>query len=250
VYVYDLITEQATVISGGDTPFIADSFSWSPDGSKIAVYGAPLNQLDMGGIWIIQSNNYRQFITQGNKVSWSPTGDQLAVIEIPRKQGIALIKIVDLQTLEERIIREINTPVAGLLDGLAWSPTGDKLTLVIPGKGSDGYRLDTLYQLSVDGSRFSPLLGELDWSIGSPRWLPGGEWLAFVLWKSGEGNIAVAPSSGDCVLSILPEEITALDIDVSPDGERMIFNHAGGVYIADLRKISGIRAHSDDLRCP
>ena len=207
-----------------------------------------------GGIWVLNANAPSwQFLTIGTAASWSPRGDQLAVID--NSYSHMLVKIIDLNTLETRVIREIENPNADLVNDLDWSPEGDYLALVMAGESSDGYRRDYLYLLSADGATLSifstPYLEEMEWSIRSPQWLPGGDWLAFILVYSGaEGFPAVAPRTGECVMSLFPEQVRASRLDISPDGKSVVLENGGDIYIVDLEKAVGPQVLPGALECP
>ena len=120
----------------------------------------------------------------------------------------------------------------------------------MPSETSNENRFDQLYLLRLDGFSVTILPGNEEWNVGSPSWFPGGEWLAFLSWGSGEGVISVAPVTGDCVMSLLPQGVTALELDISPDGKSVVFNHAGRVYIADLEEAVGLHVLPGALSCP
>ena len=86
-------------------------------------------------------------------------------------------------------------------------------------------------------------------SLGSPTWLGTTGWMA-VVDGFGEGRIAFTPSSGACLLAIMPETLTAHEVDVSPDGERLALVSSGLPYIAVLDDLVENGFEPASLACP
>ncbi|MEJ2305237.1 MAG: hypothetical protein P8Y14_27260 [Anaerolineales bacterium] len=255
IYLYKLKSEDVVQIPTNAERFsIANRFDpnqidWAPDGTTLAVAGGPMGQSDKDGIWLVNLENYdMELLTKGTSLSWSPSGDRMAIMDTHAYSSA--VKILNLRDREERVIREFQHEGSITFLDLDWSPTEDTLAISVPGENSEGYRWDRLYLLRVDGSRFDPILEDSAWRLYNPIWLPNGKWLTLIAYSSEGGIVAVAPFTGECIFSWLPE-ITKVDrIDISQDGKKLLIVSWGRLFLVDLEKAVGSHLLPDQLQCP
>ena len=221
---------------------------WAPDGKTLGFFGIPTDPKQQG-IWLVNlENNQMRFFAKGNRFSWSPTGDRIAVLNEPDAYSFA-IKVIDLQTNEERLVLEFQHQEASTQMGLDWAPIGDKLLVTVPGVNPDGYRLDGLYVLELDNSSFYPILGDSVWSLYHPAWLPNGKWLTSIAITREGGTVVVAPETGECLYAWLPQLQKAEYVDVLPDGRKLLVISRGDLYIVDIEKAMGTQRLPEQLQC-
>ena len=139
--------------------------AWSPDRQRIAYLRA-----DDWGIYVSTVNGeYKKRVASpgflGGCPSWSPDGSEIVFVSTA-KQGGHLLKAVNLQTREERIL----VPSApGILWGPpAWSPDGTRIVFYWSRKG--------IYVVNSDGKGFKRLILNAVY----PAWSPLGDELIYV----------------------------------------------------------------------
>ena len=254
LYIYNLLTNETTKI-----PLEAENLSplkrfstgevdWSPDGTKLALFGQPMEKPDLTGIWILDLNDYSmKRISNGETMSWSPDGKRIAVIET-QPLTHSQIKIITIQNHEEKTVYQFDHKDDWGLE-ITWSASGEDLVVSVPETTSDGYATKTLYRLNLKDSSFVPLFGKPRWSMDHPDWLPNGNWIVFIAQSSKGGTVAVAPITGECLFAWLPKIKEADFIDVTPDGKKALVISSGDLYIVDLEKAVDFSKLPDQLKC-
>lgn len=181
IYKIDLRTQKKELILEAKGNILAQS--WSPDDEKIAFVSFGSDRYQRG-VWIVDlSGENPVYIGLGHAASWSPDGDLLAIIACEqlseKNQSIALIRIHDIETGDERVIYSSNNCAAHFY--LAWSPDGKMLA----------FSYDTKAELNEPNSQINLLdlrsntvekVSDTSWS---PTWSPDSEMIAFV--KSNHG---------------------------------------------------------------
>jgi dipeptidyl aminopeptidase/acylaminoacyl peptidase len=246
VVLYDVKTGQSTIILGAEQQFLANSVSWSPDGSRLAVSGGSLTDNSLNGIWTMRHDGTDlRFLTRGDVASWSPDASNLVVVD--NYSEVAEAKLVDLETLSET---RLNVPAGEELlpfVDVVWAHSGSLIALVVK-EAEGGLRRDHLYMVDASTAEVRDAPTFSGPSIGSPSWIGHSSWLVLVA-GAGEGRIEFAMPREDCSLSLLPQSLRAHEVDVAQDGGSLAFTRSGLLYIADLRILLGTRLDPTSLSC-
>jgi Tol biopolymer transport system component len=157
---------------------------------------------------------------------------------------------LNTQIQEEHAIQEFQHAGSSTFLDLDWSPIEDHLIISVPGENAEGHLWDRLYLLKLDGTHFGPILGDTAWRLYDPVWLPNGKWLTFIAYTSEGGTVAVAPVTGECLFTWLPQLKNADRVDVSPDGRKLLVVSRGDLYIVDIETAVGAHVLPDQLQCP
>jgi Tol biopolymer transport system component len=139
--------------------------AWSPDGQRLAYL-----RRDDWGIYVSTVNGEHEervaspgFL--GGCPAWSPDGSEIVFVSIA-KQGGHLLKAVNLQTREERIL--VPSAPRILWGPPAWSPDGTRIVFYWSRKG--------IYVVNSDGKGFKRLILNAVY----PAWSPLGDELIYV----------------------------------------------------------------------
>ena len=253
-YIYNLLTNETTKI-----PLKAENLSplkyfglsevdWSPDGTKLAIFGQPMEKPDLAGIWILDLNDYSmKRISNGETMSWSPDGKRIAVIET-QPLTHSQIKIITNQNHEEKTVYQFDHESGWDLE-IAWSAIGEDLVVSVPETTAECYARKTLYRLNLKESSFVPVFENPQWSMDHPEWLPNGNWIVFIAKSSIGGTVSVTPISGECLFAWLPKIKGADFIDVTEDGKKALVISWGNLYIVDLEKAVDFSQLPEQLNC-
>lgn len=223
--------------------FVLGYIDWSPDGENLTISGGPSNKPELQGIWFINLGNYdMKLFTKGKYFAWSPAGDRMAVMD----DLSHTVRIVYLEDKTESIIQSLQPA-----ESIAWSPQGDRLVVSRPEANDQGYRVDRLYLLDIEGEVFQPFLSNSSWSMRRPIWLPDGEWLSFIIVNVPEGGaIAVAPATGECIINWLPELKSIYSVDITQDGKKLLVVSNSYLKIVDIETAAGQHLLPENLSCP
>lgn len=224
-------------LSGGGT-------SWSPDGSRILLEGAPYEEptpkcsppcrpLGLDGIYVIDADGTGLHgLTTGSFPSWSPDGSR---IDFLRGIGEGSLYTIEADGSNERRITPPDVVVSDL-SGRSWSPDGTRIAfgtfqfplLASPAEESCELRsfLDCRYVEVVDIET-----GEVTrLTEGSdPLWSPDGQRIAF----ARQDGLYVMDADGSNIVQLHEERGSIrkplnLGMSWSPDSKRIAFSASRG----------------------
>jgi Tol biopolymer transport system component len=222
------------------------SQSWSPDG-RYLVYNL------YSEIWGIRmdGNVPPEILGLGQVASWSPDGKQIAIFEKVESDisPTYVLKILEMETYEERILLTINTEHQEIFD-LSWSPSNSELAFSIPFEISSNidssrdiyfydYSTDQLSQFTVDQINYLP------------KWSPSGEQIAYLHQTSNTSSSEIIISQVDTSCKIIVPGVTgAGDLAWSPEGRFLAYSLNSSLYVLDLAAVFGQDFISEGPKCP
>lgn len=157
----------------GSAEEVGHSPSWSPDGTRLALYDANAETIAIFNF----TDTLRRFASGSGSVgSWSPNGRAMVTTAIqPDGQGVRqILSIRDLELGTEEFIEE---PVGQMVDP-AWSPDGEWIAYAYQppiglARGSE------IVLVRPDSSERVVLVSSSDATLSNPVWSPVGDWLAY-----------------------------------------------------------------------
>lgn len=177
--------------------------------------------------------------------AWSPDGTRIAFIS--DRDGQHEIYAMNSQGGDGRRL----THDSGIHLDPAWSPDGTKIAYV------GGGEMD-LFVMNADGSGLKQLTSGPD-QDRHPTWAPDGSEIAFARLNSeplptpatpyAGGIYSTESNGGDLTrLTVSPDPFGPPDNwpDWSPDGRRIVFEHAGGIYLMNNDGSNTKQLPSDD----
>jgi dipeptidyl aminopeptidase/acylaminoacyl peptidase len=245
IYAYDRETGQHRNVTPDTPEYISPSFSWSPDGARLAVSATReerfgiwtlpldpwprghLNTGGAGGAWTRISNHPHS----DDEPRWSPRGDWIAFTANTEGQHQALF----LARPDGSEVRELHTPRAAPLfaQSPAWSPDGARLAFA-------GGPRDV-----VDIGVYEVATGALIWveagehECATPVWSPDGARLAYSVNVDGDLRLVVADLASGTKrdLSVGPGLHEGMDWTADGRGVLCVFNgpgHPPDLWLAEL----------------
>jgi Tol biopolymer transport system component len=189
------------------------------------------------------------FLADGVDTAWSPNGDRIAIAEnVP---STSQLKILDVGSGEEKLLLEVpqDRTVAGIHP--EWSPTSELIAFTIEELTSDGqYRISVAYLFDLSKPVPRRMFPVTEVYARDLSWFPDGKWLVVMARTSPGGDVYLAPSEGECIKLLLPEEINGSYVDVSPDGDRLVIVSGGVAFLVDLRAATAEGVVRYPLSCP
>jgi len=228
---------------------ITGSFSWSPDGLKLAIK-------HKGDIWIASTEGDEPIrITSTPEdedgAQWSPNGKMIAysISYSGKKQALRVISITGAETT--KIL-----DIPGDYD-FTWSPDSKELALICsaPGFGkkeASFFRSEGMISvISISDGKIRKFLDLKEQSMDQAwgmNWSPDGQNLGLVGWKAAGDpryQILIVSAETGKVTGIAPDDGAYDGISWSPDGKWISYDSAGSVKVrpeatmweADFREI-------------
>lgn len=199
------------------------SFSWSPDGGAIAVGS------DFGGIRIVWLDGGWRNLTGDHMdydAAWSPSGEHIAFVRRDREGHTGLF-LVEAGGGEP--VPFADAPGQELAP--SWSPDGTEVAYYHAPAGDDVVELRVA---PADGSTARVAArGPID-TLHAPRWDPSGSRLLFG--RTGPGgslDVYSVGADGTGEHRITVSDADERDPSWSPDGSRVVFSTAEGIFVAD-----------------
>ena len=221
------------------------TFSWSPDGSKIAFFAFRAGDADIRASYRMPLHYplYTMDATGGNQkrllhfpvssFQWSPSGREILFVsayEDPahddpavvrgKKSPMSAIYLLDLKTGEQRRVTSFGQNCSG-----AWSPDGTQLALSFGAQDESD-----IYTASLDG-RHTRRITDSQAVYVRPAYSPDGRSLAYV---------SVAPQPGVYVVDAAgtgPRRVSdtsVFEVTWSPDGRSLLLQSAAGISLTDV----------------
>ena len=243
------VTEQAESITG---------FSFSPDGSML-LFTAPDERpaeernkrelmddaevvdetYQMVHFWIhdVEANDTRR-LTEGSfsvaNPDWSPDSQRVVYERRPNPSGNdrwqSDIWFVELETGETRQLYEN----AGSDASPKWSPDGQTIAFASNAVAGSNTNFFTLHLMPFGGDAARVLLEDSDQNFSQPIWGPSGQQ---VYWTAGSGTSTELFSvslNSEVVESQMAPGGRNFDWDLSEDGSRWVWVHAGPEWPAEI----------------
>ena len=146
---------------------VGDTFSWSPDGKRLALTGYLSQQTGRFAYVVnIDGTNLRQISNSGTaaQCSWSPDGKLIAVsedrLDATSESRFNVLVIQPDGRGEKRVLE--NVP---LYSGLSWSPRGELLSFVTTLEGKQGLYVWRARAITEKRQQFLPEVdARFDWS--------------------------------------------------------------------------------------
>ena len=238
--IYRIKEDGSDNVKIGNPPFNVNSPKWSPDGTKIVIYGYP-----DGSTWSIYlmnsdgSNMVRLTNTENvwdSSPSWSPDGSKIVFTRIfPNLNGREEIWVMDENGGDQHW-----TGIEGA--AAKWSP--DNLRFVYHSNHSGNY---DIYTSKIDGTDELRLTFAAGMDI-QPDWSPDGQKIAFSTDRNGNFDIFTINSNGTGGLLNLTDN-TSDDFtpDYSPDGTKIAFESDLDNPAADHGEIYIIQTNGSNL---
>jgi dipeptidyl aminopeptidase/acylaminoacyl peptidase len=235
IYIYDTETGQHRNVTPDTAEYISPSFSWSPDGTQLAVSATREERFGIwtlplaGGAWTRVSDHPHS----DDEPHWSPRGDWIAFTANTEGQHLALF----LARPDGSELRELRAPGGAPLfaQSPAWSPDGTRIAFA-------GGPRDV-----VDIGVYDVVSGALAWveagehESSTPAWSPDGARLAYSVNMNGDLRLAVAEvaSGAKRDLSIGPGLHEGMQWAVDGRGVLCVFNgpgHTPDLWLIDLEE--------------
>jgi len=250
VLIYDISSQTVRSLLGEEDAFLANTVSWSSDGRLLAVDGGYWTDESAGGIWLVPVNGAPPtFLADGVDTAWSPNGDRIAIAKnVPSKSQL---KVLEVGSGEEMLLLE--TPQDQTVVGIhpEWSPTSELIAFTVEELTSDGqYRISVAYLFDLSRPEPRRMFPGIEVYAEDLSWFPDGKWLVVMARTSTGGGVYLAPSEGECIRRLLPDEITGSYVDVSPKGDRLVLIRGGAAFLVDLRAAAAEGVVQYPLSCP
>lgn len=211
-------------------PYPDKSYSWSPDGTKLAVWRGEdgeaiyiMNADGSGMQRLSPSPSYDIF------PNWSPDGTRLAFCHVldPGSGPPHQIIQIDVMNTDGSNVQTLLSNNSFNMEP-RWSPDGSKIVFMST-LGGDGVQI---YTMNADGSDITELTDV--GNNGDPAWSPDGSQISFGSSRvSNELNIFTINADGSNLKQItnFVEPVEAGDTAWSADGKIIAFEHdVGGDY--------------------
>jgi Tol biopolymer transport system component len=246
LYMLDIASGAMTTTLPPHTYYPISTPKWSPDGTRISFSGYSYQQ-EKAGIFIVRDNSDPAYVTSGNGAVWSPDGSKLAVLDLVKSNS--QIKIVDLRDGTARPIFATQTGSKQFISDLDWSPSAQALAFTMTDE-QNGYQVRHLYRIDQDGSNLQVLVSDPGGqSVTGPKWILGGQWVAFLLGYGLDQTLNFVRSDGQCIVSPLKKWDKIISMDISRDGTTAIIQLESMLYALDIATALGPQSLSATLTC-
>lgn len=132
-----------------------------------------------------------------------------------------------------------------------WSPTSELIAFTIEELTSDGqYRISVAYLFDLRRPEPRRMFPVTEVYARDLSWFPDGKWLVVMARTSPRGGVYLAPSEGECIRRLLPDEFAGSYVDVSSEGDRLVLNRGGTAFLVDLRAAAAEGVIQYPLSCP
>jgi TolB protein len=224
----------------GSFPINVNAPKWSPDGTKIALYGYPsdstwsiylMNADGTGFARLTRTENVWDSLPR-----WSPDGARIVFTRSYPKQGGR----EEIWIMDTKGGGQTRTGILG--GGADWSPDGSRF--VYYAKRGDNYGL---YVSRTDGTNETKLTSSAGMDV-HPRWSPDGRRVAFSSNRDGDFDIYIVNADGSGLFRLTDYRADEFSPVWSPDGTRIAFESNLSDSAADHSEIYIIDITGANLR--
>lgn len=236
-----------TIVNGADNPMFEElnilnpNLSWSPDGSQIALSSKSQGSYNLA-IVDYETQNTRTIrfpkLDAINSVAWSPDGTKIAFDgNIGPYQDIF---VYNLETSDfVNLTNDVFTDVEA-----AWGPDSETIYFIsnrgehtqpntflagYSGMKENSFFQSDMYSIDTNTRRIDRLTNTPSWSETNPRLTRNGE-LLFVSDQNGIPNIYEYDLSSRSVYPLTDLQSGIMQMSVSADGTRLVFNSLNEGY--------------------
>ncbi len=174
--------------------------SWSADGTKIALQGAPIWSISV----VNQDGSGRTQLPSGTGPAWSPDGSKIAF-----EQGADIVTM-DIDGTNKNIL-------TNPLDAIELAPTWSSANRIAFASNDDIYTMDP------DGGNVTNLTNSLLADETQPDWSPSGSQIAFATNQDGNFQIYVMDADGNNLVRLTENSSSDVAPVWSPDGTKISF---------------------------
>ena len=198
-----------------------ESFSWSPDGTQLALAGAT-DRPDQSHRWDLYILKVGELVDTVNLTkdlpyayiitpSWSPDGATIAYAAM--MDGLMSIEVMELERLKTRVLAE----GFSYARNPSWSPDGKRIAFACRLKDNM-----EIFTVNADGSGLRNLSQHVagDWH---PAWSPNGSEIAFASNRGGDWDIYCMATDGSAVTRMTFGSADDHQPTWSPDGHHIAF---------------------------
>lgn len=192
---------------------------WLPSGQEIIFWGSE-PQVEEGNSGIMMHS----LIDDSTSLLW-PEVSPLEISITPDGEWITLYLVDGIYNRQLDGDSVVKLPLPADAYNVDWSPDGAWMAFDTPGGPDRG-----VYIQNVATGRVKKLRSY----ARDPRWFSDGMRLAVVTYEFGGGDseVAVIDTSGDLLTRLTDDDLSAIDVDVSPDGNLVVMTmHKEGIIM-------------------
>jgi dipeptidyl aminopeptidase/acylaminoacyl peptidase len=218
--------------------------TWKPSGDEITFSGYSYKE-KKDGVWRMRLGADPAFVSDGLEADWSSDESQLVVVDsVSATQDI---KIVNLATRTTMLV--FTAPPRADISDVSLSPDRQSLAFVMNTE-ENGYLINRLYRLGVDGTNLQPLFSEANGSVADPQWIQQGKWIALLAGPGLDYHLAFVRADGKCNVSPLLELHELTSGDITNDGATAVVTTGSALYRLDVNAALAPKTLADFLQCP
>jgi dipeptidyl aminopeptidase/acylaminoacyl peptidase len=166
--------------------------------------------------------------------AWSPKGDQIAFVSRPtpvaNEQLLSDLYVVSAAGGAPRKIVTNEGPDFAP----EWSPDGAQIAYLTNTRRQSSGAHNRIAAVSASGGPPRMISQDFEYSAGAPRWSSDGSRVFFTTTTRTESHVYAVPANGGVPKAITNGASLASDLEVSKDGQRVVFLREDGRHPDDL----------------